>query len=87
MKALTTTEQALSFIQSNIAEAHAQGKDIMTLLMNPEVAFSLQVLEVDDYNMVLTPVTVSINQQEVQIFTMVAANANNGINQIAGLLF
>jgi hypothetical protein len=81
MKALTTTEQALSFIQSNIAEAHANGKDLMTLLMNPEVVFSLQVLEADDKNMALTLVNVKVNKQEVQVFTMVAANANGSLGQ------
>ncbi len=81
MKALTTTEQALSFIQSKIAQAHAQGADVAALLTNPEVIFSLQVLEYADDNMVLTPVTVNISQQEIQIYTMITAKANSSDKQ------
>jgi hypothetical protein len=83
IKAQTKTEQALSFIQSKIAEVQAIGGDIFALLANPEVAFSLQVLESSDHNMVLTPVTVNIDQQKVQIFTMLLANANNSAKQTA----
>jgi hypothetical protein len=81
MTTLSTTEQALSFIQSKIAEVHAAGGDIFALLANPEVAFNLQVLEFADNNMLLTPVTVNIDQQKVQIFTMLLVNANGSDKQ------
>jgi hypothetical protein len=86
MKTLTTTEQALSFIQSKIAQAHAAGDDIMALLTSPEILFSLEVLECGDNSMVLAPVIINIDEQKVQIFTMVAAKANNS-SPIADLHF
>jgi hypothetical protein len=85
MKTLTTTEQALSFIQSKIAETHALGNDIMALLISPEIIFSLEVLQSGDNSMVLAPVTINVDKQMVQIFTLVA-NANNS-SQIASLHF
>ncbi len=77
VKTQTATERALNFIQGKIAETHAQSGDIFVLLSNPEIAFSLQVLGDADNHLVLTPVTVNLNQQKVQIFTMLAS-ANSG---------
>ena len=85
MKTLTTTEQALNFIQNKIAETHAAGGDILALLAHPEIAFSLQVLEQADSSLVLAPVTININKQLVQIFTMVGVKANNSHKQLTSL--
>jgi hypothetical protein len=43
--ATVITRQVLSFIQDKIAETHSAGGDIVDLLENPEIAFSLQVLD------------------------------------------
>jgi hypothetical protein len=43
--ATVITQQIVSFIQEKIAETHAAGQDISSLLANPEIAFSLQVLD------------------------------------------
>ena len=83
--ATITTQQVLSFIQDKIAETRAEGEDIVSLLANPEIAFSLQVLD-GSYNKVTqAPVDKAANDNKntgtEQLFMTADANTNDGASQ------
>jgi hypothetical protein len=89
--AVLTTQQILSFIQYKIAATHAAGEDIRALLTNPEIAFSLQVLD-GNYNNLMQGSTMNvaasnINQEFAQLLVMVGTNNNDGLGQTPISLF
>jgi hypothetical protein len=61
--ATITTQQIVGFIQSKIAETHAAGDDILLLLANPEIAFSLQVLDGNYTNAQHAPKKMTVEQK------------------------
>lgn len=84
-----TTQQIVSFIQSRIAETRAAGEDILNLLANPEIAFSLQVLD-GSYNKAgqapaNTAAEDNKNTGAEQLF--MTADTNNGESQITSSSF
>jgi hypothetical protein len=81
--ATITTQQIVSFIQNKIAETHAAGGDIVNLLANPEIAFSLQVLD-STYNKVKTT-NDNKNTGTEQLYMTADTNTNNGANQTIAL--
>jgi alkyl sulfatase BDS1-like metallo-beta-lactamase superfamily hydrolase len=89
--AVLTTQQILSFIQYKIAATHAAGEDICALLANPEVAFSLQVLEGNYNNLMQAPGTAvgacNIDRKLAQQLVMVGTNTKDGLGQTPILLF
>lgn len=64
MATLTTAQKMLEFIQHKIAETHAAGDSILTLLQMPEIATSLQVLEIEQNNLV-KPVAEAANDDHI----------------------
>jgi hypothetical protein len=91
--AALTTQQVLSFIQYKIAETHAAGEDIVSLLSNPEIAFSLQVLEGTYDNLMQAPAmavaanNTNINQDLEWLSMAASSSAIFGSNQTSILLF
>jgi hypothetical protein len=89
--AVLTTQQILSFIQYKIAATHAAGEDICALLTNPEVAFSLQVLEGDYDNLMQASssalATSNIDYEFAQLLVMVGMNSKDGLGQTPISLF
>jgi hypothetical protein len=81
--ATITTQQIVSFIQNKIAETHAAGEDVVNLLANPEIAFSLQVLD-STYNKVKTT-NDNKNTGTEQLYMAADTNTNNGTNQTIAL--
>lgn len=45
MATQTTIHQVVNYVQRKIAEAHADGEDILSLLADPQVEFCLQILD------------------------------------------
>lgn len=80
-----TTQQVMGFIQSRIAETHAAGGNILSLLANPEIAFSLQILDRSYNKSVQVPVNTdaadNMNTGMGQLFTTVGTNTNKGESQ------
>lgn len=88
--AVLTTQQILGFIQHKIATTHAAGEDICALLENPEIAFSLQVLEGNYNNFMQAPTLVlaaNDNDYEAQPLVIVDANTKDGLGQTPILMF
>jgi hypothetical protein len=85
--AVLTTQQILSFIQYKIATTHAAGGDICELLENPEVAFSLQVLEVNYNNLMQAPTAAVSNIDYELMQQLVIVDANDGLGQIPISMF
>jgi hypothetical protein len=88
--AVLTTQQILGFIQYKIAVTHAAGGDISTLLTNPEVAFSLQVLDGGYNNLTQAPamaLAANDNDYEAQQLVIVDANTKDGLDQVSISLF
>jgi hypothetical protein len=89
--AVLTTQQILSFIQYKIAATHAAGEDICVLLTNPEIAFSLHVLESSYNNLTQAPVGVAaasnIDYRLAQHLAIVGAKKNDGSGQTLISLF
>ena len=89
--AVLTTHQILSFIQYKIATTHAAGEDICALLANPEVVFSLHVLDGNYNNWMLVPAMVvaanDIDYELEQQLEIVGMNTNEGLVQTTILLF
>jgi hypothetical protein len=87
--AVLTTQQILSFIQYKIATTHAAGGDICELLENPEVAFSLHVLDGNYSNFMQVPaVAANDNDYElVQRLVIDDTNINDGLGQTPNLMF
>jgi hypothetical protein len=83
--ATITTQQIVSFIQNKIAETHAAGEDILGLLKNPEIAFSLQVLDGSYKKVVQAPVNAAAednkNTGTEQLFMAADTNTNHGVSQ------
>jgi len=85
---ILTTQQILGFIQHKIAITHAAGEDICALLENPEVAFSLQVLEGNYSSFMQTPIlAANDNDYEAQPLELVDANTKDGLGQTPISLF
>ena len=89
--AVLTTQQVLNFIQYKIAATHAAGEDICALLANPEVAFSLQVLE-GNYNNLMQAPTSAVAASNIDYglaprLVIVGKNSNDGLGQTPISLF
>ncbi len=84
--AVLTTQQILSFIQHKIAATHAAGENICALLKNPEVAFSLQVLE-GNYNNLMQVPKVAANDFDYEFAQMAGMNTKDGLGQTPIPLF
>jgi hypothetical protein len=85
--AVLTTQQILNFIQYKIATTHAAGEDICALLANPEVAFSLQVLEGNYNNLIQAPVRAVAASNIDYALAIVGTNTKDGAGQTLISLF
>jgi len=87
--AVITTQQIVSFIQHKIAETHATGGDIVSLLANPEIAFSLQVLDGSYNNAEQAPKNKAAENKKntgtEQLYMAADTNTNNGTSQTIAL--
>jgi hypothetical protein len=81
----TTNQQVINYIQRKIAETHAIGEDINTLLDNPEVVFCLQVLDGVSSNLLQPLANVheeNTLQENMQPPLKAGANSYNESNRI-----
>jgi hypothetical protein len=82
MATQTTIHQLVNFVQRKIAETHAEGEDILSLLADPQVAFCLQILD-GTYAHSAPSITYKNNRtlELEELHVLAGTHSSNGQNQ------